>query len=121
MTKHLVIALIVSGCYGTATPPPPAPPKIITVAPAEPLGPPPGYVEVKPVEIVPVSQDQAVLLLVDEARDVWLEVYVDGTVATAIYGRMHDQAPVRPLTHDLMDSVLRKLHTSVVKVQIDEL
>ena len=121
MTKHLVFAIALTGCYGTDAPAPPATPKPVAIpAPVEPSGPPAGYVEMKATEISSATGAGAVLLAT-ETGDLVLPIYIGGTEAASIERRLHNEPATRPLTHDLMDSVLRRLHTTIVKVQVDEL
>jgi hypothetical protein len=120
VTKHLMFAIALAGCYHDA-PPPPAAPKVVAVAPpVEPSGPPAGYVEMKATEISG-SIGAGAVLLSTETGDLVLPIYIGGTEANSIDRRLHNDPSPRPLTHDLMDSVLRRLHTTIVKVQVDEL
>lgn len=79
-----------------------------------------GYVEMKATEINSATGAGAVLLST-ETGDLVLPIYIGGTEANSIERRLHNDPSPRPLTHDLMDSVLRRLHTTIVKVQVDEL
>ena len=114
--------LLAIGCTTAAPPPPeapkPAPAPVQPAEPSEPPGMPANYVEMKPDRVV--AQMDA-LLLVDEASNSVLPVFIGGTEAASIDARLHGITPPRPLTHDLMDSVMKKLHATLVKVQIDEL
>lgn len=111
--------LLAIGCT-TAAPPPPEAPKPVAppTEPSEPPGMPANYLEMKPDRVV--AQMDA-LLLVDEASNSVMPVYIGGTEAASIDARLHGITPPRPLTHDLLDSVMKKLHATLVKVQIDEL
>ena len=48
-------------------------------------------------------------------------IYVGGTEATSIELRFLRRHYVRPLTHDLMDHMLRELGAEIVRVQVDDL
>lgn len=81
---------------------------------------PAGYVAVRPDRVVPLGEADA-LLLVDEPDDLVLPVFIGGTEGASIDTRMRGVTPERPLTHDLLDHVLAKLHAKLVQVQVDEL
>src|SRR5262249_29429298 len=50
-----------------------------------------------------------------------LPIFIGGTEGSSIDLRMKGEKPPRPLTHDLLDSILRELHASIVQVQVDAL
>jgi bifunctional DNase/RNase len=79
-----------------------------------------GYVEVTPDRVVALG-DRGALLLVDLASNLALPIFIGGTEAISIDGRLRGDTPNRPLTHDLLDHALGALHASLVKVQVDEL
>lgn len=81
---------------------------------------PAGYVEMKPERVVSLGDADA-LLLVDEPDNLVLPIFIGGTEGQSIDTRMRGVPPPRPLTHDLLDHVLQKLHAQLVQVQIDEL
>ena len=115
--------LVIVALLGCTHPPPPAapvapPPK--PAEPSEPVGLPLGYVEMRLEKVLDIDS-QSGLILVDERDNYALLVVVGGTEAMSIYTRMHGEKAPRPLTHDLLDHVLAKLHASLVQVQIDEL
>jgi len=96
-------------------------PKPVTAEPSEPVGKPLGYVVCTAERVIAVDTDQAALLLVD-APDNWaLPVFIGGTEAASINARMHGESPPRPLTHDLLDHILSRVHATLVQVQVDEL
>ena len=117
----LVLALAL-GCATAPQPPPatPAPKPAVAAEPSESAAMPPDYVEMRPAQVVGTGEGAA-LLLVDSASVLALPIFIGGTEAASIDGRMHGHAPPRPLTHDLLDAVLRRLHASLVKVQVDTL
>jgi uncharacterized protein len=91
-------------------------------APREPtvVRPPRGYVEMTVVGVAPTEQGDAVLLA-DGANRVIVPIYVGGTESLAIQLRLRKERYARPLTHDLMDAMMRELDGSLVKVQVDSL
>ncbi len=116
--RALLVTLAI-GCTAAPPPPPPVAPKP-PPPPSEPTGLPAGYVEMKPDRVLELGQ-QAALLLVDEPDNLVLPVFIGGTEGASIAGRLEHVKPPRPLTHDLLDHVLQKLHATLVQVQVDEL
>lgn len=118
--RAVVLSLVV-GCAGAPPPAPAAaPPPPPRVEPSEPSGILAGYVDAHVMQVVATSEGAAVLLL-DETTHSVLPIFVGGTEATSIDLRMRKVPPQRPLTHDLLDTVLKRLRGSLVKVQVDEL
>jgi uncharacterized protein len=122
MRRWLLVVAAIVGCSGSEQPLVPAPvtKKPVPVDPGEPVGLPAGYVEVRPDRIVPLGEQDA-LLLVDEPDNLVLPVFIGGTEGASIAGRLSGVPPIRPLTHDLLDHVLLALHAKLVQVQVDEL
>lgn len=118
-----MIGLVAAACGAPASnaPPPAAP-----VAPAPPPDPglptgmPAGYVEMRPSQVVELPEGAA-LVLVDPAGTRALPIYIGGTEAASIDLRMRGASAPRPLTHDLLDALLRSLHATLVKVQVDDI
>jgi bifunctional DNase/RNase len=118
-------ALLVLAAVGCSRDPAHAPPQLspapaAVVDPGEPTGLPPGYVEVLAARVVPLG-DQDALLLVDEPDNLALPIYIGGTEGASIESRLLHQPPPRPLTHDLLDHVMERLHGTLVQVQVDSL
>lgn len=61
------------------------------------------------------------VLLVDSAKERILPIFVGGTEALSIQLRLDRTRYQRPLTHDLLDSIVEKLGGGLVKVHVDEL
>jgi bifunctional DNase/RNase len=125
------------GCGASAPPPErpqvvtlpkpaPAPPPAKTAEPAAPVEhsratAPHGYVEMVVVDMISTRNGAAVLLGQSESSQVVVPVFIGGTEALSIeLRRRHDSYP-RPLTHDLLESLVRALGGELVKVQVDEL
>jgi bifunctional DNase/RNase len=70
--------------------------------------------------IAPSEQGTAVVLTDDEART-GLLIFVGGTEALSIALRLEHKKYERPLTHDLLDSVVKKLGGDIVSVRVDRL
>jgi hypothetical protein len=100
-------------------PPPPITPPPVR-APEAPH-PPPGYVEVKVIRVEPQREGGAAILLGREDKSALLPIFVGQTEALSISLRLKGEHYERPLTHDLVDAILRELGGQLVKVQIDEL
>ena len=125
------------GCGASAPPPErhevvtlpktaPAPPPAKSAEPAAPVEhpratAPHGYVEMVVVDMITTRNGAAVLLGQSESSQLVVPVFIGGTEALSIeLRRSHDSYP-RPLTHDLLDSLVRALGGQLVKVQVDEL
>jgi bifunctional DNase/RNase len=67
------------------------------------------------------TEDGAAVLLIDAKKATVLPIFVGGTEALTIRLRMNGQRYARPLTHDLLASLVEELGGQPVKVQIDEL
>jgi hypothetical protein len=98
---RLLLAGIVIAIGCTAPPPPVTPASAPVPAPrpvsaGEPSGLPAGYVEVKADRVVALG-DQGALLLVDEADNLVLPVFIGGTEAASIDTRLRSAKPVRPM------------------------
>jgi bifunctional DNase/RNase len=78
-------------------------------------------VEMTVAAVAPTHGGGAAVLLVDPSHTRVLPIFVGGTEALSIDLRMRKQKYQRPLTHDLLDSVLRELGGKLVRVQVDEL
>jgi bifunctional DNase/RNase len=93
---------------------------IDAAAPPPELHAPPNYVEMRVVSVRPEPNGGAVVL--DDANHrVAIRIFVGGTELLSIELRRRHEAFKRPLTHDLLESVMHKLDGELVKVQIDEL
>lgn len=117
------LIVVVAVACGSAPPPPPAPPQqnpIAPIAPSEPSGILAGYVDARIMKVVGTNEGAAVLLL-DESSGVVLPIFIGGTEATSIDLRQRGVTPPRPLTHDLLDAVIKRLRGTLVKVQVDAL
>ena len=128
--------VVLAACGGGVLPPPrspetPLPAVSVDRGPAastaaaptsvpEPVGAPDGYVEMRALRVAPLPQGDAVLLA-DAEEAVLLPIFVGGTEALSIQLRLAHEPFERPLTHDLLDSLLRELDGTIAKVQVDEL
>jgi bifunctional DNase/RNase len=81
---------------------------------------PDGYVRMEARDVVSVPEGGAVLLVDREGAKV-LPIAIGGTEAVSIALRLHGLPSPRPLTHDLLDSVMRQLGGELVKVQVDRI
>jgi bifunctional DNase/RNase len=72
------------------------------------------------LRVAPLPQGDAVLLA-DAAQTTLLPIFVGGTEALSIQLRLAHEPYERPLTHDLVDSLVRELGATITKVQVDEL
>ncbi len=123
MNVRLAPVVFAFGCAASVAKPPPQPPAPVPVAPpepSEPTGIPAGYVDMHAAEVVALPEGAA-LLIEDDHSHLVIPIYIGGTEGASIDLRMRGQQAPRPLTHDLLDHVIRELHGSLVKVQIDAL
>ncbi len=82
--------------------------------------PPAGYHEMTVTDVTPTGSGYAVRLS-DAQRERAITVYVGQSEGTAIDLRLHGEHFVRPLTADLLDSVMGELGGELERVQIDSL
>jgi hypothetical protein len=83
-------------------------------------GAPSGYERASVWDVVPTGEGAAVLLI-DAKQMTVLPIFVGGTEALTIQLRADGERYQRPLTHDLLSSLVRELGGSPVKAQIDDL
>ena len=82
--------------------------------------PPAGYVLVRASALVQTADGNA-LLLTREADKRVVPIFIGGTEALSISLRLDGQHYARPLTHDLLDTLLHRLSAKLESVQVDEL
>lgn len=104
---------------------PPAPvasaaPVAIEPAPATAPPVPAGYVTMTVLGVTPQGAG-GVIALVDPAGERVLPIYVGGTEAASAGHRFAGTRSDRPLTHDLLDALLRELGAELVRAQVDAL
>ena len=78
-----------------------------------------GYEAATVWDVVPATNGAAVLLL-DSSRNAVLPIFVGVTEAITIELRMGGKTYPRPLTHDLLGTLVRELGAAPVKVQVDD-
>ena len=81
----------------------------------------PDLLEMKVAAVVPVRGGGAAVVLIDSDRSKVLPIVVGGTEALSINLRLAKQHLGRPLTHDLLESIVRELGGKVVRAQVDEI
>jgi bifunctional DNase/RNase len=80
--------------------------------------PPEGYVKMVVGGVAPTPQGNAVLLS-DERGTVGLPIFVGEGEALSILVRLRQHPFQRPLTHDLLDTIMRRLGGSIESVRVD--
>jgi uncharacterized protein len=80
--------------------------------------PPEGYVRMVVGGVAPTPQGNAVLLS-DERGTVGLPIFVGEGEALSILVRLRQHPFQRPLTHDLLDTIMRRLGGSIESVRVD--
>ncbi len=88
-------------------------------APAPPAAP-SGFREMNVIGVVP-SDSGGTVMLTDVAETVVLPIGVGPSEALSIALRLDRRRYQRPLTHDLMDSMMRELGGTLVQVRVDDL
>lgn len=78
------------------------------------------FLEMFVAGVVP-TPDGHTMVLVNAEEKVLLPVGIGLPEALSIHGRLEHRATSRPLTHDLLDEMLKRLGGEVVRVQIDDL
>jgi hypothetical protein len=81
---------------------------------------PAGFVELTVGGVIEAEGDHAVVLI-DRARETVVPIGIGGSEALSIHLRHNKRRYPRPLTHDLLDEVLRQLGGRVVKVHIEDM
>lgn len=82
--------------------------------------PPKGFTEMVVAGVVPHDEGNTVILA-DVPRDLFLPIGISDAAALAIHLRLEGKRFSRPLTHDLVDQIIRRLNGKLMKVQIDAL
>lgn len=102
--RHFSLLLLVVGCFVAGT----------AQLQAQPLSP-SGQVRVDNVKVVWSEMGPVVLL---EVQDSVIPIFVDPTVAGSIRGALTGEKSPRPLSHDLMHTILQAYGMTVVQVRI---
>jgi bifunctional DNase/RNase len=84
------------------------------------LKPPKGFVEMTVAKVMEYRGSQAVVLKT-LSGDYTLEIWIGPSEAFVIDLRLKRQRFQRPLTHDLLDTIMRELGGKLVKIQVDDL
>ena len=84
------------------------------------LRPPKGFVEMTVASVMEHRGNQAVVLKT-LSGDYTLEIWIGPSEAFVIDLRLNRRRFQRPLTHDLLDSIMRELGGKLVKIQVDDL
>ena len=82
--------------------------------------PPEDYSTAEVLGVVASPQGSAVLLGANEQESV-LPIFINPSQAMAIQLGLDGETFVRPLTHDLVDHIMKRLDTEIGKIQVDEL
>lgn len=82
---------------------------------------PPDYIEVEVGSVVTDKLGEPVVLLVDRASNKYLPIWIGPSEALAIAMALSNRKPSRPMTHDLLNTVIRALDGEVLRVVIHKL
>src|SRR5262245_45026404 len=66
------------------------------------------------------QQNSPVVLLVDEEESIALPIWIGHAEATAIAMRLQGFQPPRPMTHDLLQSIVEHLAAKVTRIVVTE-
>lgn len=102
--RHLKLLLVIAGCLAAGA----AQVQAQSLSPS-------GQVKVDDVTVVWSEAGPVVLLT---ARDAVVPIFVDPTVAGSIHGALTGEKSPRPLSHDLMHTILQAYDMTVVRVGI---
>ena len=102
--RHLKLLLVIAGCLAAGAAQVHAQPPSLS-----------GHVKVDDVKVVWSDVGPVVLLT---ARDAVVPIFVDPTVAGSIHGALTGKKTPRPLSHDLMHTILQAYDMTVVRVGI---
>jgi uncharacterized protein len=87
----------------------------------------PGFVEMQIRDVVAVQDGASYSVVLspravdDPAADVLLPIFIGEAEGNAIRMRLNHQTAVRPMTHDLLETMIRTLGGKVLKIEIDDL
>lgn len=81
---------------------------------------PPGFTEMEVLGVLPTSEGHAVFL-VDEEQEKVLPIWIGPGEAMSIQFRLERRRFERPLTHDLLDSLVQELGGRIVRIHVDDL
>lgn len=93
---------------------------VVSAGPKPSAEPPGGYVIARVLDVISIGQSDAVIL-VEPGNERVVPIFVGGSEALSIRLRNEGQRFHRPLTHDLLDALVKRLGGEVVKVQVDDL
>lgn len=82
---------------------------------------PPVEVEVVVRDVIPTEDGSEAVLLSPRAEEVVLPIFVGPAEGNAIRMKLQRQTPPRPMTHDLLDTMIKALGGKVTRVFIDDL
>ncbi|MBI3184415.1 MAG: bifunctional nuclease family protein [Myxococcales bacterium] len=83
--------------------------------------PPPEFVEMEVKDLIAVDGSSNAVLLSPRGEEIVVPIFIGDAEATAIRLRLDRQMPPRPLTHDLLETMIRNLGGRITKIQIDDL
>src|SRR5438552_18267613 len=80
-----------------------------------------GFVEMDVRNVVPMEGSEACLLQPHSGDDLILPIFIGENEANAIRQRLEHTTPIRPLTHDLLEKMIRTPGGKITKIEIDDL
>lgn len=113
-------ALFSLSAWAQAGPAPPGTAKSNPQAQAAGAQAPAGFIEMQVAGVLPTREGNAVVLR-DAAEGVLLPIWIGDAEAFSIQMRLDRRRFQRPLTHDLLDAVMRELGGRLEKIHVDDL
>jgi bifunctional DNase/RNase len=83
--------------------------------------PPKGFLQMKVAGVMEASGGGHVVILKEDKEGYRLPIYIGNAEAFAIDLRLNRRRFQRPLTHDLLDRIMRELGGKIVKIHVDDL
>lgn len=93
---------------------------VSSVGPADEGEVPAGFMRMEVLGVLPTAEGNAVFLG-DREQEVVLPIWIGASEAMAIQLRMERRRFERPLTHDLLDTLVKELGGRIVRIHVDDL
>ena len=77
-------------------------------------------VEIKGIYMVSTTTGHTPVVLLTDDGDRFLPIYIGLSEAISINAALHGEVPSRPMTHDLIMSILENFEANIVTVVIDD-
>ena len=78
-------------------------------------------VEMEVRDVIPAGDGSHAVVLSPKGEELILPIFVGPAEASAIKMKLDRQTPIRPMTHDLLETMIRTLGGKVKRIDIDDL